>query len=71
MDFERPGVKMSISLIVSFSTIRKKRFKNGRPSGGVTVFVKYNFIENGTVTRIFHDLEECVVLNLDRKSLGI
>ena len=57
--------KMSISLILSFSTIRKKLFKKG----GVTVFVKYNLIENGTVTRIFHDLEECIVLYLDRKSL--
>ena len=33
--------------------------------------MKYNLIENGTVKRIFHDLEECVVLYLDGKSLGI
>ena len=30
-----------------FSVVRKKRYRKGRPSGGVTVFVKYNLIEKG------------------------
>ena len=54
----------------AYSSIRKKRFRRGRPSGGVSVFVKYNLIEKGFVKRIFNDFDECVVLLLDGKVLG-
>ena len=46
----------------SFNKVRKKRYRKGRPSGGVTVFVKYNLIEGGLVERVFSELEDCVVL---------
>ena len=54
-----------VSVFETFSVIRKKRFKKGRPSGGVTVFVNYNLIEKGLVKRILHNFEECIVLSLD------
>ena len=54
----------------AFSVVRKKRYRKSRPSGGVTVFVKYNLIEKGLVKRILNNMEECVVLSLDGNLLG-
>ena len=45
----------------AYSSIRKKRFRRDGPSGGVSVFVKYNLVEKGLVKRIFNDFDECVV----------
>ena len=54
----------------AFSLVRKKRYRKGRPSGDVTVFVKYILIEKGLVKRILNIIEECVVLSLDGNLLG-
>ena len=77
LGFVRHGVKnvnqfdTFVSGFETFSVIRKKSFKKGRPSGGVTVFVNYNLVEKGLVKQILHNFEECIVLSLDGQLLGI
>ena len=54
----------------AFSNVRKKKYRKGRASGGVTVFVKSKLIENGLVQRIFCDLDDCVVLLIKGSQSG-
>ena len=53
----------------AFSVVR---YWKVRPSGWVTVFVKYNLIEKGLVKLILNtcNMEECIVLSLDGNLLG-
>ncbi|MEW8544973.1 MAG: reverse transcriptase family protein [Candidatus Thiodiazotropha sp.] len=51
-----------ISGFKAFTCIRKKRFKKGRASGGVSVFVRCSLVESGFVKRIFSEFDDCVVL---------
>ena len=45
-----------------FDFVRKRSSHAKGNSGGVTVLVKNELIQTGLIKRIFHELEECVVL---------
>ena len=54
-----------------FSYVREKPRTARRNSGGVTVFVKNNLVENGYIKQVFDDIDDCVVLIFDSCCLNV
>ncbi len=53
-----------------FNSVRTRKHKRGRPSGGVSVFVKDYLTSGGCITRILHDFMDTVVLLFKTSQLG-
>jgi len=49
----------------------RKTTKGKRGAGGVTVFIKSWLIENGIVRRIYTQIEEAIVLHIDKTYVGL
>ena len=49
----------------NFDCMRTPRGTAQRGSGGLTVFVKKNLVNNNIIRRIFTDMSECVVLLME------